>query len=125
MPPYERFMAWRHCHELALAVYRISRRFPPEERFGLVSQARRAAFSAAANIVEGSAKRGRAEFRRFVDISIGSLAELAYILRFTSDLGMLRETDARALGRLHEEASKTTWGLYKSLASRNSPPRSG
>ena len=113
-------MAWRHCHELALAVYRVTAQFPAEERFGMVSQARRAAFSAAVNIVEGSAKRGRAEFRRFVDISIGSLGELAYILRFTSDLGMLQEPDATRLRRLHEEAGKTTWGLYRSLSGR--PP---
>jgi four helix bundle protein len=118
MQPYERFAAWRHCHELALAVYRITGRFPPEERFGLVSQARRAAFSAAANIVEGSAKRGRAEFRRFVDTSIGSLGELGYVFRFASELGMLEETDATRLHDLHEEASKTTWGLYRSLRSR-------
>jgi four helix bundle protein len=123
MPPYERFIAWRHCHELALAVYRVTARFPADERFGLVSQARRAAFSAAVNIVEGSAKRGRAEFRRFVDISIGSLGELGYTLRFTHDLGMLQDPDATTLRRLHEEASKTTWGLYRSLSPQRRPPR--
>jgi len=116
MQPYERFAAWRHCHHLALTVYRITAGFPPEERFGLVSQARRAAFSAAANIVEGSAKRGRAEFRRFLDIAIGSLGELAYVIRFAADLGLLGEPDATLLRRMHEEASKTTWGLYKSLS---------
>ncbi|PYO62354.1 MAG: hypothetical protein DMD70_05625 [Gemmatimonadetes bacterium] len=61
MMPYERFTAWKACHELALAVYRATRSFPKEELFGLTSQMRRAAFSAAANIAEGSAKRGSAE----------------------------------------------------------------
>src|SRR6266478_4429122 len=54
---YEKLHAWRECHELALAVYRVTKRFPDDERYGLTSQTRRAAFSAAVNIVEGSARR--------------------------------------------------------------------
>ena len=76
-PPYRRFVAWQRCHELALAIYRATEHFPSAERFGLAAQARRAAFSAAANIVEGSAKRGSAEFARYLDMSIGSLNEHA------------------------------------------------
>src|SRR5207248_8682002 len=82
MAAYERFAAWRECHALALEVYRATRSFPKEELYGLTSQTRRAAFSAAANIVEGSAKHGALEYRRFLDISIGSLAELG--TRFAS-----------------------------------------
>jgi four helix bundle protein len=52
MSRYEKLHAWRECHELALAVYRVTKRFPDDERYGLASQTRRAAFSAAANIVE-------------------------------------------------------------------------
>src|SRR5256885_12471714 len=65
-PPYEELHAWRECHELALAVYRATKDFPTEEQYGLTSQTRRAAFSAAVNIVEGSARRSRKEFRRFL-----------------------------------------------------------
>jgi four helix bundle protein len=119
MPPYQRFDAWRHCHALALAVYRVTGGFPSSERYGLAAQARRAAFSAAANIVEGSAKRGKAEFRRFLDIALGSLAELEYIFQLASELGMI-ETDAiPPLLDLHKEASRTTWGLYRSLSRRS------
>jgi four helix bundle protein len=70
MLAYERLHAWKLCHELVLAVYGVTASFPKHELYGLTSQARRAAFSAAANIVEGAAKRGSAEFRRFIDISI-------------------------------------------------------
>jgi four helix bundle protein len=52
--PYEKLLAWRECHQLALAVYRVTKRFPVDEQYGLTSQTRRAAFSAAVNIVEGS-----------------------------------------------------------------------
>jgi four helix bundle protein len=117
MAPYERLDAWRHCHQLALAVYRATKKFPSEERYGLVAQARRAAFSAAANIVEGSARRGKAQFRRFVDFSVASLAELGYIIRISADLDYLQEgAGLAALRSLHEEASRTTWGLYRSLS---------
>ena len=91
MAPYERFAAWRECHALALEVYRATRVFPKDELYGLTSQARRAAFSAAANIVEVSAKRGSAEFRRLLDISLESLTELGYILRLSRELGILAE----------------------------------
>src|SRR6266481_1254914 len=69
---YEKLHAWRECHELALAVYRVTKRFPDDERYGLTSQTRRAAFSAAVNIVESSARRSTKEFRRFLDISLSS-----------------------------------------------------
>jgi len=88
MMPYERFHAWQACHELAVAVYRTTT-FPRHELYGLTSQARRAAFSAAANIAEGSAKRGAREFRRYLDISIGSLSELAYALQARRGLKFL------------------------------------
>src|SRR2546426_10404079 len=78
MAPYERLHAWRECHELAPAVYRVTKSFPSEEQYGLTSQTRRAAFSAAVNIVEGSSRRSRKEFRRFLDISLSSLTEVGY-----------------------------------------------
>src|SRR5690242_21003667 len=91
MLAHERLQAWKLCHQLVLAVYDATKSFPKHELYGLTSQARRAAFSAAVNIVEGSAKRGPAEFRRYLDISVGSLAEIAYTLRVARDLNLLDE----------------------------------
>lgn len=85
MRPYENLAAWRTAHALALAIYRVTEHFPPVERYGLTSQMRRAAYSAAANIAEGYAKRGRRELRRFLDISLGSLEEIAYATRLAHD----------------------------------------
>lgn len=119
IPPYVRFAAWQYCHRLVLEVYRVTAAFPRDERFGLVTQARRAAFSAASNIVEGSTKRGAAEFRRFLDMSLGSLAELEYIIRLAADLGFFGDTSPKVLEELHAEANRTTWGLYRSLTRRH------
>jgi len=115
--PYERFEAWQLCHQLTLAMYKVTKTFPSEEQYGLVAQARRAAFSAAANIAEGSAKRGVAEFRRYLDIALGSLSEISYILRLSCDLGYLNGADAAHLFTLLERASMVTWGLYHSMIS--------
>jgi len=116
MAPYERFAAWRECHALALEVYRATRGFPKDELYGLTYQARRAAFSAAANIVEGSAKRGCAEFRRFLDISLGSLTELGYTLRISRELGILAEESWGRLNDLQSRARFLTWKLYASVS---------
>ena len=116
MAPYERFAAWRECHALALEVYRATRVFPKDELYGLTSQARRAAFSAAANIVEGSAKRGSAEFRRFLDVSLGSLTELGYTLRISRELGILPEESWGKLNDLQSRARFLTWKLYASVS---------
>src|SRR5437763_15598853 len=111
MAPYERLKAWQECHKLVLETYRATRSFPREELYGLTSQARRAAFSAAANIVEGSAKHGRREFRRYLDIALGSLAELSYTLQLSRKLGLLSDAQWRELDRLRGNANRLTWVL--------------
>jgi four helix bundle protein len=116
MMPYERFRAWHACDELTIAVYRATASFPRDELYGLRSQARRAAFSAAANIAEGSAKRGSREFRRYLDIAIGSLSELSYTLRLSWKLEYLNVEQWHELDDLREGASKLTWLLYKRIS---------
>jgi four helix bundle protein len=113
--PYERFKAWVACHSLVLAVYRCSAQWPKDELYGLTSQARRAAASAALNIAEGSAKRGAKEFRRYLDISLGSLSELAYILLLANDLGILPRETFGEVEALRDHASRLTWGLYSAV----------
>jgi len=120
--PYERLLAWQFCHQLVLAVYRVTARFPTSERYGLTSQARRAAFSAAVNIVEGGAKRGKREFRRFLDIALGSLNEVEYIIRLARELAILGEPEGGKREELHRQASRTTWKLYASMSDRPQKP---
>ena len=114
--PYERFEAWKVSHELALAVYAATRGWPRSELYGLTSQVRRAALSAPTNIAEGSAKRGPAEFRRFLDYSLGSLSELAYLLRFARDEQFLTDDAWTKLQQMRDKAAILTWRLAHSLA---------
>ena len=109
MERYERFAPWQAAHRLALTVYGHTRKWPSDERFGLVSQARRAAVSVASNIVEGSSRRGTKEFRHFLDISFASLAEVGYQLRLARDLGY---EAPEAWARVEAERIATVKGLW-------------
>jgi four helix bundle protein len=116
--PYQSLTAWQCCHELFLETYRLTGRLPKSEIYGLTSQMRRAAFSAAANIAEGSAKRGPREFRRFLDITLGSLSELSYAILAVRDLGFLTAQDTVKLDHLRQKAGKVTWGLYRKVCAK-------
>ena len=115
MNSYERLEAWQAAHRFVLLVYRTTRGFPSEERFGLSSQLRRAAFSVAANIVEGSAKKGPREFRRFLDIAVGSVAEIRYTLRLVKDLELITAEQFNNLETERDSVGRLTWGLYASM----------
>ena len=116
MFPFSRLRAWRACHELAIAVYQVTRRFPADERYGLTSQLRRAAVSSAANLAEGSARHGKKEFRRFTQIAFGSLVEVAYLIELAKNLGHIPAENAAALHQTREQAARQTWRLCQSLA---------
>jgi len=119
MLPCERLAAWRESYQLTLETYRATEALPKWELYGLTSQARRAACSIVANVTEGSAKKGKREFRRYQNIAIGSLAELAIAVRPARDLGMLSEPDWAALDRGRRRAGYLIWRLYRSLGDRD------
>jgi four helix bundle protein len=116
MMPYEKFEAWQVAHELALEIYRVTDDWPKEERFGLTIQLRRAALSAPTNIAEGAAKRGNREFRRFLDIALGSLSEVSYLLRFSRDRELLTPESWLELETLRNRSGQLTWRLYRSIS---------
>jgi four helix bundle protein len=115
MDAYRRLTAWQHCHTLTLSVYRVTAGFPRDERFGMTDQLRRAAVSACANLAEGWTRKGRKEMARFAEIALGSLAELDALLLISRDLDYLTEPAHEELRRCYLEASKTTWGLLRSM----------
>ncbi|MDH5804888.1 MAG: four helix bundle protein [Gemmatimonadota bacterium] len=116
MAYYKKLEAWQACHTLALKAYKATESFPSSERYGLTSQIRRAAYSAAANIVEGSSKRGDKDFRRFLDISLGSLAEIEYAFFLARELKFLTQESLSEIDQAIETAGKLTWGLYRTVS---------
>jgi four helix bundle protein len=114
-PPYERLKAWQKSHHLVLAVYRETRRWPEEERYGLISQIRRASVSAGTNLAEGSARFGGRELRRFANIALGSLAEVSYLLRTARDLGYFESDEWARLTHMRDSAAGLVFLLARSL----------
>jgi len=115
MPSYERLAAWKLSYEMALQVYNATDHFPREERYGLTSQLRRAAFSVAANIAEGCAKRGRKEFARYLDIAVGSVTEVEVGLRLARDRGYLDQDRWQKLETGRNHAGAVTWRLLRAM----------
>ena len=91
------------AHALVLRVYEVTRTFPREETFGLVTQLRRAAASVVANLVDGAGRLNRAEYRQFAGIARGSAAEASYHLLLARDLGY---TAPDASDKLREDYSR-------------------
>lgn len=115
MPSYERLKAWQLAYQHALAIYQLTDLFPKDERYGLTSQLRRAAFSVASNIAEGAAKRGRREFRRYLDIALGSVTEVEVGLRLARDRRYITEEQWSGIERGRNHAGVVLWKLYNAV----------
>jgi four helix bundle protein len=112
---HERLKVWKLAHELTLAVYKTTSQWPRDERFGLTAQVRRAAAAVPTNLAEGAGKRGPREFRRFTDVALGSLAEVAYLLLLARDLGLLPPAEYTDLDDLRKRTGGLAWRLARAL----------
>jgi four helix bundle protein len=83
---FRKLEVWQKAQDLVTCIYRVTTGFPTGERYGLSSQMRRAAVSVSANLAEGCGRMGDAELRRFIRISMGSLAELECELLIAKNL---------------------------------------
>jgi four helix bundle protein len=109
---------WQKAVKLAVEVYRVSKQFPRDERFGLTNQIRRASTSIPANIAEGSERDGTKEFLQFLGIASGSLAEVETFLLLAMELQMLPQPDYQALSMKAGEVGRLLNGLKRSLRSK-------
>jgi four helix bundle protein len=89
MQDFRNLDVWKRSHDLTLAVYRATKLFPDDERYGLTSQLRRAAASIPANLAEGCGRGSDADFGRFVQNAMGSSSELEYHFLLSKDLNYL------------------------------------
>lgn len=118
MRDYKKLRAFELTDQLAVQVYAITRSFPRDEQFGLTSQLRRAAVSAASNIVEGCARHSETDFLHFLDMAFGSVHEVEYQLSLAHRLGYLSDAAYQPLEQHVIETGKVLGALIRSL--RNS-----
>jgi four helix bundle protein len=112
---FHELRAWHEAIRFAVLSRSAIRRLPPDERFSLATQWRRAAYSVALNLAEGAARTSRANFRRHVDIARGSLDELESILDLVRALDYLSESELQALRASRSNCAKMVAGLLRSL----------
>ena len=101
--------------QLAILVYRRTVQFPRSERYGLLSQIRRAAVSVPANIVEGCARSGEGDYLRFLDIAFASCRELLYLVDLSHRLDLLESPARDEILKLGDLTAGKLAGLRKSL----------
>jgi four helix bundle protein len=112
---FRELLVWQKAHALTLALYKVTRDFPRDERYGLIAQVRRAAASVPANLAEGCGRRTTADFGRFVQMAIGSASELEYHLVLAADLGFLPPDQYAELDGRATEVKRMLTGLAKKL----------
>jgi four helix bundle protein len=117
MKTFKDLKVWEKAHKLVLEVYKATKGFPAEEKYGLVSQVRRSASSIPTNIVEGFKRRGDKEFIRFLNIADGSLEETKYHLILARDLEYMNKDEYDRLEGSCEEVGRMLCGLQKTLNS--------
>jgi len=115
MKDFRKLKVWEKSHSLAVNIYQISSKFPPSELYGITSQIRRACTSIPANIAEGCGRDGEAEFRRFIQITLGSASELEYHLSLSRDLKFLNEEKYKQLDTQVTEIKRMLTGLIQKL----------
>jgi four helix bundle protein len=108
---FTQLVAWQKGHMLVLLVYKLTKKFPREELFALISQIRRAVVSITSNIAEGFARKSIKEKVQFYYIAISSLTEVQNQLLIAKDLGYLTKQEFQEVAELSVEAAKLLNGL--------------
>lgn len=120
MRDFKDLKVWHKAHQFTLDVYRHTKSFPPEERFGLTAQLRKAASSVPSNIAEGSGRTGDRELARFLGIAAGSASEAEYQLLLSKDLAYLAPQIHRDLDQQANEIKRMLNAFIKTLTSGTS-----
>jgi len=113
--PHHKLEVWKRSLNFVTKIYEITAKFPADEKFGLVSQMRRAAVSIPSNIAEGAARNSKKEFINFLHISQGSAAELETQILISRNLNFINSSQTEPLLQELEDISRMIIGLQKSL----------
>jgi len=110
---HKNLRVWQESMQLVKLIYEVTKSFPDDERFGLISQMRRAAVSIPSNIAEGAARQTKKESIQFYSIARGSLSELDTQIQLCGDLGFLSNTQAADVSEHVEKVGALLNGLIR------------
>jgi len=116
---YRKLKVFGMADDLVIRIYKVTKGFPRDEQYGLTAQMRRAAVSVPANIVEGSFRSSIGEYRHFLNIALGSLAEVGYYIDLCHRLGYLDDTQYEGLFDVFSNCIRALTALVSKL---RSPP---
>ncbi len=117
--PHKKLDVWQTAMKSTTMIYKLTNKFPEEEKFGLVSQMRRASISIPCNIAEGAARQGKREFKNFLSMAQGSLSELDTQMDLTILLGYLSEDEVKEVNGQLLRVDKMLTGLIRSLRKKD------
>jgi four helix bundle protein len=109
-------VAWQKAMDLCEHVYTLSKSFPAEERFGLTAQIRRAAVSVPSNIAEGYGRARTQDYLRFLNVALGSLAEVETQLLLSGRLGFRTDDDLASIMALVRELDRVLCALIRAVS---------
>jgi four helix bundle protein len=115
MQSYKDLIIYQKSYKLALEIYQVTKDYPKEEIYGLISQMRRSAVSIPCNIAEGYRRGHRKEYIQFLYMAHGSCGELETLLSLSFDLGLIDKDAFDRLYLMQEEVSRLLYGLISSL----------
>jgi four helix bundle protein len=119
---YKELKVWQKSYQLCLNIYKITKDFPKEEKYGLISQIRRATVSVPSNIAEGYGRKTTPEYIRFLYMAYGSNCELETQILLSQDLGYVSVEDTIRLQENIREVERMLKALIKSLENKHSNP---
>jgi four helix bundle protein len=120
---YRDLLVWQKSIALAKVIYKLTAEFPSEEKFGLISQMRRAAVSVLSNIAEGQARNTTGEFVQFISYAEGSLAELDTQLILSVELNLLTADKVKTCADSIDELRRMLNSLRRAVSGQKPPTR--
>ncbi|MFH1542553.1 MAG: four helix bundle protein [bacterium] len=116
---FKDLIVWQKAYSLVLDIYKATKNFPTEEKFGLISQLRRAAVAIPSNIAEGYGRNSLKQYIQFLYIAYASGAEVETQLMLSKDLGYLKENIFSEIIEKYFEVERMLMALIKSLEKKN------
>ena len=118
---YKKLRIFKYADDLVMDMYRVTKQFPDDERYGLISQLRRAAASVPTNIVEGCTRPTKKDYQRFLSIAMGSASEARYLFGLAYRLGYVSDEEYEATEERFDRLVRSMQRLIMAVAGKEKP----